>query len=224
MKKCLSDSLLGLVIIASLFAVTQKANAFTLHNYQTGLCLGVAAGNPNPGTKLVTWTCDGTPSQDWAQISHYFAWATADHGYISVDQYSTTFNPTPGSPDYPFYLSSGLATVTTNYFNADWIQINSTLVLGPLTSQAQNGSSVVTLGEAPLGSMQWYAFFMMDDSHGHECYYFANVWSFSSPPEVIGVLGGKTDRGSSVVTWQLILDKYGSPDIYGHPDQYWCVY
>ena len=51
------------------FALPPKGGSFTLHNYQTNLCLGVAAGNPNPGTKLVTWACDGTANQNWQEVN-----------------------------------------------------------------------------------------------------------------------------------------------------------
>jgi hypothetical protein len=42
---------------------------FTLHNYQTGLCLGVAAGTPTRGTPLVVWTCDQSANQNWQQLT-----------------------------------------------------------------------------------------------------------------------------------------------------------
>jgi hypothetical protein len=40
---------------------------FTLHNYQTGLCLGVKGGTPTPGTPLITWHCDGSANQRWTR-------------------------------------------------------------------------------------------------------------------------------------------------------------
>lgn len=49
-------------------ALPPKGGSFTLHNYQTNFCLGVAAGNPNPGTKLVVWDCDGTANQNWQEV------------------------------------------------------------------------------------------------------------------------------------------------------------
>ena len=44
MKKFLLGPLLGLLIVSG-FSIT-PANAFTLHNYQSGLCLAAAADNP----------------------------------------------------------------------------------------------------------------------------------------------------------------------------------
>ena len=69
MKKFLLGPVLGLIITISGLTAVTPVNAFTLQNYQTGLCLGVAAGNPNPGAALVTWPCDGTPSQQWGYNS-----------------------------------------------------------------------------------------------------------------------------------------------------------
>jgi hypothetical protein len=50
-------------VVETTSAVTP--GSFTLHNYQTGLCLGVAAGTPAEGTKLVTWDCDNSTNQDF---------------------------------------------------------------------------------------------------------------------------------------------------------------
>lgn len=44
------------------------ASTFRLHNYQTGLCLGVAAENPTYGTAIITWSCDGSPNQNWSAV------------------------------------------------------------------------------------------------------------------------------------------------------------
>jgi hypothetical protein len=43
---------------------------FTLHNYRTNYCLGVAAGNPNPGSKMVVWHCDGTANQNFQPVAN----------------------------------------------------------------------------------------------------------------------------------------------------------
>jgi len=53
--------------------VTETSSAITtgtfrLHNFQTGLCLGVAAENPAYGTPLITWSCDGSPNQNWTAV------------------------------------------------------------------------------------------------------------------------------------------------------------
>ena len=39
----------------------------TLHNYRTGFCLGVAE-NPAYGTPIITWSCDGSPNQNWTAV------------------------------------------------------------------------------------------------------------------------------------------------------------
>ena len=54
--------------------------AFTLHNYQTGLCLGVSGGNPNAGTIFKVWGCDGSANQSFKANS--MAWAS---GYEMVN-------------------------------------------------------------------------------------------------------------------------------------------
>jgi hypothetical protein len=38
---------------------------FTLHNYQTGYCLGVAAGTPTINNKFVVWRCDKSANQNF---------------------------------------------------------------------------------------------------------------------------------------------------------------
>jgi hypothetical protein len=52
---------------------------FTLHNYQTGYCLGVAAGTPTIGTRMVVWTCDTSANQNWVQGSGPYA-----GGYVQL--------------------------------------------------------------------------------------------------------------------------------------------
>jgi hypothetical protein len=51
--------------------VTERAalttGPFKLHNYQTGLCLGVKAGTPTAGTPVIPWTCDNSANQTWRQ-------------------------------------------------------------------------------------------------------------------------------------------------------------
>ena len=44
---------------------------FTLRNYQTGLCMGVRAGNPAVTTTFATWACDGTPNQTFHKGEAY---------------------------------------------------------------------------------------------------------------------------------------------------------
>lgn len=53
------------------------------------------------------------------------------------------------------------------------------------------------------------------DNQWHECYYFD---SELEPGKVIGVSGGRTDRGAPVIMWDNFNDSVN------HPDQLWCVY
>jgi len=245
MKRNLFGPVMGLVL-AACFA-TPSANAFTLHNFQTGLCLGVAAGNPASGTALVTWTCDGTSSQQWWQIiptmTPYADGTTGIYKYSEqysndLTSYVTDFN----SAGY-FYLSSDLAIVTKQviipdtYVNA-YSQLDSTDLVGVV--QPGNYSTLVNYGFALtvmsrvksanqyLGKdvfQQWQAVLMGYDFSGHACYVFANYANtFFVQPLVMGVQAGKTNRGAPVIIWPLIVDANGNADYHGHPDQYWCVY
>jgi len=54
--------------VTEVSALLPTTTPFKLHNYQTGLCLGVAAGTPTVGTSLITWTCDNSANQTWIQI------------------------------------------------------------------------------------------------------------------------------------------------------------
>ena len=67
MMKSVIAQALGLCVFgASLAVVTPaKADIWTLQNYDTGNCIGAAAGKTAPGTPLVDWPCDGTLSQNW---------------------------------------------------------------------------------------------------------------------------------------------------------------
>jgi hypothetical protein len=70
-------------------SVTEETSALTLpstfklHNYQTDLCLGVAAGTPTPGTPLITWTCDNSANQTWSAAPK----KTGDTSYYAVKNY-----------------------------------------------------------------------------------------------------------------------------------------
>ncbi len=49
---------------------------FRLVNYQTGLCMGVAGGNPTWGTKFVTWYCD------WSANQYFTKQNSSTAGYV----------------------------------------------------------------------------------------------------------------------------------------------
>jgi len=226
MTKYLFRTILGLAITA--FSIsTPTANAFTLRNYQTGLCLGVAAGNPKPGTGLVTWTCDGTPSQQWAQINFRLVYGYTD-SYRSyyANVYSTSFSEEQG-----FTLSNGLATVGYDGYallaDNSVVQVvnGSSGVIGVKGAVMSNGTGLILYTWYGVPDQQWGVVFVGKNFDGNPCYTFENY--DSSPytqPYVMGVLGGNPKRGTSAVIWQLFTDAYGNPDYFGHPDQYWCVY
>src|SRR6187549_4188181 len=71
-KTYIFGPLVGLLFVLGSLTVATSASAFTLRNYQTGLCLAVAGVPPqnqqNP-RGLVTWECDGTPGQQWGYNS-----------------------------------------------------------------------------------------------------------------------------------------------------------
>ena len=85
MRKSILGPILGLFVVAGSLVVAAPASAFTLHNFATNFCLGVAAANKNPGAALVVWPCDGTDNQQWsgtltegAGYSEFFTSVTAN--------------------------------------------------------------------------------------------------------------------------------------------------
>ncbi len=62
----LSVLIAGLAVTAAL-AIPGSAKAANYNVWQTenGLCMGVMGGNMQPGTAIITWTCDGTNNQFW---------------------------------------------------------------------------------------------------------------------------------------------------------------
>lgn len=225
----------GLILVLATIsgiAVTTAANAFTLRNYQTGLCLGIAAGNPNPGTAMVTWTCDGTPSQQWGQITSVLS----SNGWQQIYVYSSSFTPTrfisSGPYGQPFYLSSGLATLTTTANNTTSpIGTTSTSVVGVRAGLMSNGTALIEWSMTADANQQWYSLFVGNNFDDKPCYAFENESLYSRYGMVnggwyyvMGVLGGRTNIGAPVVIWQQFLDVNGIPDYHGHPDQLWCVY
>jgi hypothetical protein len=85
-------------------------NPFTLHNYQTGLCMGVAAGTPTIWTKMVTWECDASANQTFHQGG-----AFADPAYIRIannvaaDRYLAILGSSNNDP-----------VMIDSYYPADW--------------------------------------------------------------------------------------------------------
>lgn len=233
MNKHLLSSLLVTLILASCITMPLTANAFALRNYQTGLCLAVVPkyiygeAESYPGAPVIVWTCDGTPSQQWGQI---FLALTGNVNYNAYFYYSD-FTPyiydpliADGIPsDFystDFYLSNGLAAVAASGLN-----IASSSVIGVKAAVMKNGTPLIQWGETTDANQRWQAVYVGSTFDNHQCYIFENDGgSIGGEPYVIGVLGGKPGAGQPVVIWQLLLDQYGNPDYFGHPDQYWCVY
>ena len=80
MKKYLLSPLLGLFMIVGSFAIATSAHAFTLRNMYLGTCLGVAAGNPNPGGAMVLWRCDGSANQNFTAVRSTYPSSTNSYG------------------------------------------------------------------------------------------------------------------------------------------------
>jgi len=174
-------------------SVTEKTAAlttgvFTLHNFQTDYCLGVRAGTPTQGNNFVVWACDQSANQNFQQRA-------------------LSFVPTP-------YVE------LVNFVGADrCLQLNT----GPRGSPVygSNGSPlVINLCYSSDDGIdakydEWKPISVGNDFRNHECY---NFESESSPGRVIGVSGGKTDEGTSVILWDNFHDQFH------HPDQIWCVY
>ena len=69
MQKTVTCSVLGLSIVAGGLAVTAPASAFELRNLANlNYCLGVAAGNVNPGNPIIVWPCNGYSDQQWHDV------------------------------------------------------------------------------------------------------------------------------------------------------------
>jgi hypothetical protein len=59
----------GLAVAAAVaLAAPGSASAAQYNVFQTedGLCMGVQGGNMNPGTVIITWTCDDSLNQFWS--------------------------------------------------------------------------------------------------------------------------------------------------------------
>ena len=68
---------------------------FRLRNYQTGLCMGVRAGNPAQGTGFATWACDGTPNQTFHKGAAY---PSDPSSFLLVDHITADFRCAHGQP------------------------------------------------------------------------------------------------------------------------------
>lgn len=207
MKKYISSPLFGLFFVISSFGIAQSAlsgNAsFQLRNYQTGLCLGIAGGNPNRGTALVTWTCDYSPNQSWTQLNS---------AGVNVNPYFIS--------GQGFYMTWGLPNTSAGEYGN-----SGGLVVGVSGAVIKNGTRLIDWTQTDEANQQWTSVFIGYNFDSKACYIFENG---ASPPYgqpyVMSVLGGNPNPGGQVAIWQLFVDVYRNPDFLGHPDQYWCVY
>ena len=65
------------------------------------------------------------------------------------------------------------------------------------------------------GILGWKPIYSGTNLEGHECYRFMKE---QSATEVLGVAGGNQNMGTKTILWT----DFNS--IYGHPDQFWCIY
>jgi len=232
MKKYYFASLVALFIMIGGF-VSAPSHAFTLHNFQTGLCLGVAGASASPGTGFVTWTCDQTNqdrSQQFGQIE-VLCPANTPCNVLSCDQsqwyYCSYVIPSYFQSESSNILFDNLTNVACepNPSPGEGEHCGSYTNLGVYHDTIRNGSPIVQQNNTNNFDQRWIAVPAVTDYYGHTCYYFENVASFQSGQTyVMGVSGGNPKRGTAIILWQLFTDAYGNPDFRGHPDQFWCVY
>lgn len=165
------------------------SGVFTLHNYQTDFCLGVQAGNPNWGTHFVVWECDTSANQNFQQLTGSFLPA----GFIGLKNF-VKGNTCLNVDDYPAGVGG-------------------------------NGEKEITLSCPDANYAAWYQEWKAvpagTDFAKHECYQFVSAGGpdpANGKDFVLGVQGGSTSHGTSVMIWDNFQDRFN------HPDQYWCVY
>jgi hypothetical protein len=161
------------LLIVSCLAVTAPAGAFTLHNFPTGFCLAVAGGDPNPGAAIIVWTCDGTPSQQWA-----------------------LGDPTSiGSLGMP--ANTLVSAVAPNRVIGVQGGLEQSGVATPLIAWTEDPPAMF------LNNNQgWALVFDNTDFLGHSCFQILNAGVNRQKPFNMGVLGGSTAQGAQVVVWQ----------------------
>jgi hypothetical protein len=203
MQNAFTKVVLGLSIIAGSVATAAPAGAFTLHNYATGYCLAVSAGNQSEGAHLIVWPCSSNnsdPSQQFGFNSRF-----------------GTFVPAPSGANAQYH---------TNVTQAhDWV-----LGVWDGTHQWYDGQPIIDWASTTDANQLWTASWAVNDSAGTACYYIENAGHTPGgdprePHKVLAVSGGSRSQGAAVVIYSLFTDSQsGRPDYQGHPDQYWCVY
>jgi len=195
MKKYLLVPAFALIVIVSNLVMTTSANAFTLYNFRSRLCLEVPP-NGGVGALAIQDTCkNGTLSQEW--ISSCFCIADGD-GTLSV-----IFN----------FSGSGLGVAGAKQENGYSTEQNGTrLVAWSLTGGSDQTWGFKFVLYDPLPSFVGV--------RNNRCYQITNGASPSillhdttKKTFVMGVSGGRTDLWAPVVIWENLA----------HADQIWCV-
>lgn len=155
----LGDEAEGVEETSSELTTLPAKGTFTLHNLQTGYCLGVAAGNPNPLTKLVVWDCDGTANQNW-QVASPGSYSTQIKNMIGTNRcldmvrqpYVSYPNGTPADIDYCDKANANYWRVTpagTDFwghqcytFQGSYIN-NQPLIMGVSGGSTARGAAVI---------------------------------------------------------------------------------
>ena len=89
--KTVMRALVGVSVLAGTLIVTRPANAvlkdlvneFTVTSSGTGWCMGVAGGNPAPGTSLILWQCNGNADQNWTPATFWGSYIQLKNGINS---------------------------------------------------------------------------------------------------------------------------------------------
>jgi len=185
MKNILVSSMLGLASVVSCLAVTSSASAFSLYNFNSPLCLDVPPSGAE-GSLAVQAACNGSASQQWS--------SPCVHGHCFSDGDGSIF--------------AFLDTVGNS--------------LGVAGAKEQNGTRLVAWHQTGEANQAWGFSFVTNDPFipANRCYQLINAASPSiqlndpnKPTYVMGVLGGSTAPGASVVIWANL----------SHADQIWCV-
>ncbi|MES1190587.1 MAG: hypothetical protein ABUS47_05850 [Steroidobacter sp.] len=228
MKRYLLSPLVGLFIIVCSFAVTTAAHAFTLRNLYLGTCLGVAAGNQNPGGKLVLWKCDGSTNQNFTAVRSYYPSNTNSYGEALYTLYnSVAGNRVLGvAPVANGAISAPVVTWTVDdSANQQWTMTHVfTDVLGHACYAIRsNGSAVLTMLTPSVWNSsiesQYYTYMFINGS------WVITANATTSPR------WGTLDQGDAVVA-SGIASSYVGPAYNPPPEydplhyavQYWCAY
>jgi hypothetical protein len=129
----------------------------TLHNYQTGRCLGVRAGTPNPGNNLIVWTCDTSANQKWQMTN--FSYNYRLKNFVADDRYLSIAGSQPANGNTAiidvlnngnqskefwtmYFVGPDLNSHNCYYISSGWG--NADQVVGVAGGRTDNGAPVIT--------------------------------------------------------------------------------